>query len=209
MESNEMGNLEFFMECDYIDDNQDLPFEKKNYLKLRVSDRTLFISPAVKDYMLPEFYTASGETIIFALGDSESKSATDDSEKISQDGKDGISAALEVVGVKKAGEIAIEKIGGKLDDLRYYLSAKELEQGKVVMNTGEIHFRKKAMYSTSIYNNEGSELFKIRRGSNFGYRKKGQVVTSKGLNQLEHFANKGISKLIPKMGKEIIELVGG
>ena len=114
-----------------------------------------------------------------------------------------------MVGVKKAGEIAIEKIGGKLDDLRYYLSAKELEQGKVVMNTGEIHFRKKAMYSTSIYNNEGSELFKIRRGSNFGYRKKGQVVTSKGLNQLEHFANKGISKLIPKMGKEIIELVGG
>lgn len=77
------------------------------------------------------------------------------------------------------------------------------------MNTGEIHTRKKAMYEYPIYNNEGTEQFTVHKASNFGYPLgNGKTATSKGINQLEYFSNKGIGK-IPKMGKEIINVAGG
>lgn len=209
METNEMGSLEFFVECDYINDNQDLPFEKANYLKLKVSDRTLFISPAVEGYLLPEFYTQTGETIIFALGDSKEKEDSSHPQKKLDDAIDGITGESKEILIEEAGAVATDAIGNKLDELRYYLATRELKTGKIVMNTGEIITRKNAMYNHSIYNNEGTALFNIKRASNFGYKKAGQTVTSKGINQLEYFANRGITKLIPKMGKQVIGIAGG
>lgn len=209
METNEMGSLEFFVECDYINDNQDLPFEKANYLKLKVSDRTLFISPAVEGYLLPEFYTQTGETIVFALGDSKEKEDSSHPQKKIDDAIDGITGESKEILIEEVGAVAKDAIGNKLDELRYYLATRELKTGKIVMNTGEIITRKNAMYNHSIYNNEGTALFNIKRASNFGYKKAGQTVTSKGINQLEYFANKGITKLIPKMGKQVIGIAGG
>lgn len=209
MEGSEMGSLEFFMECDYIYDNQDLPFEKNNYLKLKVSDRTLFISPAVEGYILPEFYTQTGETIIFALGDSQAKEDPSHPQKKLDDAIDGITGESKEILIEKTGEVLIDKVEETLDNLRYYLAARELRSGKIAMNTGEIITRKNAMYNHSIYNNEGTALFNIKKASNFGYKKAGQTVTSKGINQLEYFANKGITKLIPKMGKQVIGIAGG
>lgn len=209
MEGSEMGNLEFFMECNYIYDNQDLPFEKNNYLKLKVSDRTLFISPAVEGFPLPEFYTQTGETIIFALGDIKENEDPSHPQKKLDDAIDGITGEGKEILIEKTREIIIDKVGKTLDNLRYYLATRELRSGKIAMNTGEIKIRKKNMYNSSIYNNEGTEMFTIKKASNFTYIKDEKIVTSKGINQLEYFANKGISKQIPKMGKGIIEIVGG
>lgn len=148
-------------------------------LNISYSKRHLFIKPAFENYNLPELLTKDGEAIIFSIGDFTKEE------------------------IKKQ---IIENIGKKIENYRYFLAARVLESGKVATNIGEVYERKKAIYSYNIFTNEGKKI-KLKKASNFGFKIKyvnnGKLVTTKGISQIDYFANIGLKNKVLKVGTEL------
>lgn len=142
------------------------------------SPREIFIVAPIQSYNLPEFLTSAGQTIIFAIGD-----------------------ALEVT----------DKVAEKLDDCRLFIGARILKRGKVISNIGELYQLKQNIYTYNVYTNDGKKILTLEKASNFGFQNRyvnnGQVVTTKGLSQIDYFSNKGVVNGILKMGKELLNLL--
>ncbi|AWK07105.1 hypothetical protein HYN56_23885 [Flavobacterium crocinum] len=67
---------------------------------------------------------------------------------------------------------------------------------------GKIEFSRK-IYTKPVYDNSG-ELYEVTKAGNFGYRKDGKIVTTKGISQLDYFKEVGTFNTIAKASKELL-----
>ena len=99
---------------------------------------------------------------------------------------------------------ALDKLGEYSDKLRHTIAVRQLRKGKLVNSLGEIKFSKR-IYTQPIYDNKG-EMYIVTKAANFGYRKQGQVVTTKGISQLDYFKDVGALNKVAKASKEILKV---
>ena len=99
---------------------------------------------------------------------------------------------------------ALDKLGEYSDKLRHTIAVRQLRKGKLVNSLGEIKFSKR-IYTQPIYDNKG-EMYTVTKAANFGYRKQGQVVTTKGISQLDYFKDVGALNKVAKASKEILKV---
>ena len=88
------------------------------------------------------------------------------------------------------------------DNMRHTIAVRQLKKGYLANNMGSIEFSQK-IYTKPIYDN-GGELFEITKAANFGYRKEGKIVTTKGISQLDYFREIGALNTIAKASKELL-----
>ena len=160
-------------------------FEKKvksEVLNVGFSKKYLFLKPAYENYSLPELLSKDGDTIIFSISDF---------------------AKEEVINqlVEPAGELAKK--------YRYNLATRVLKSGKKATNIGQVYERKKAIYTYNVFTNEGKEVT-LKQASNFGFKNKyvnnGKLVTTKGISQIDYFANIGLKNNVLKAATEITQI---
>lgn len=144
-----------------------LPKSKKNFLNVKVSDRDLFIKPSYINSGMPEVYTKNGEQLFFI-------------KFIEDEIKD---------------EIAEETI----EALEYYkdkIALAKLAKGYMVNNEGKIYESlsdgsRREVYDCSYYTTDGKIIY-VKQGRNWTTRTgDGKILSTKGINQYEHFANNG------------------
>lgn len=144
-----------------------LPKSKKDFLNVKVSDRDLFIKPSYINLGMPEVYTKNGEQLFFI-------------KFIEDEIKD---------------EIAEETI----EALEYYkdkIALAKLAKGYMVNNEGKIYESlsdgsRREVYDCSYYTTDGRIIY-VKQGKNWTTRTgDGKILSTKGINQYEYFANNG------------------
>nr|WP_294932605.1 hypothetical protein [uncultured Flavobacterium sp.] len=165
-----------------------------NILSVYPSETTLHIKPAYEGYGFPEIRTAEGELIVFSTGivatQEPSKELEEVMEKILDDIQGNIWSDLR------------EKMVTYSDKLRYTIAVKQLKKGRLVNNMGKIEFSRR-IYTKPVFDNSG-EVYEITKAANFGYRKDGKLITTKGISQLDYFREVGVSNTIAKASKELL-----
>jgi|UPI0006480DBF hypothetical protein len=184
-----------------------LPRDAKKYLKVGYSDRTLYLQSAAENsqYGLPEFRTADGDILIFSgnvqkVGDSsfpqeeEEKSFGD---RVEEKVKEHIE--------EKIDEKKEETIKDLLEKSRNAIAVHQLKMKKLAFNDGVVRTRSR-LYSTTSFDNAGEE-FTVQRASNYGFRNRatGEVVTSRGISQLDYFRETNIYSKAAKVGLHVLE----
>ncbi|MDR7371009.1 hypothetical protein [Flavobacterium aquidurense] len=86
--------------------------------------------------------------------------------------------------------------------LRYSIAVKQLKKGYLTNNLGKIEFSRR-LYTQPVFDNEG-KLYEITKATNFGYKKEGKLVTTKGISQLDYFREVGVRNTIAKASKELL-----
>ncbi|TBX66126.1 hypothetical protein EZL74_11090 [Flavobacterium silvisoli] len=151
-------------------------------LNVSHSNKHLFLKPAYENYSLPELLTKEGDAIIFSISDFAKQEVIDQL-------------------MESAGELAKKH--------RYNLATRVLKSGKIASNIGEVYERKKAIYTYNVFTNEGKEV-KLVKASNFGFKNKyvnnGKLVTTKGISQIDYFANIGLKNNVLKAATEITQI---
>ena len=144
-----------------------LPKSKKDFLNVKVSDRDLFIKPSYINLGMPEVYTKNGEQLFFI-------------KFIEDEIKDEITEeTVEALGFYK-NKIALAK----------------LAKGYMVSNEGKIYESlsdgsRREVYDCSYYTTDGKIVY-VKQGKNWTTRTgDGKILSTKGINQYEHFANNG------------------
>lgn len=159
-----------------------------NVLSVYPSETTLFIKPAYEGYGFPEIRSAEGELIVFSAG----IVATEEPSKELEDIMDMILDDIQ-------GNI-ISEVRNKMveysDKLRYTIAVKQLKKGLLVNNMGKVEFSRR-VYTKPVFDNSG-KVYEITRSANFGYRKEGKLITTKGLSQLDYFREVGVRNGILK-----------
>ena len=98
----------------------------------------------------------------------------------------------------------LDKLGEYSDKLRHTIAVRQLRKGKLVNNLGGIEFSKR-IYTQPIYDNRG-KMYIVTKAANFGYRKQGKVVTTKGISQLDYFKDVGALNKVAKASKELLKV---
>lgn len=98
----------------------------------------------------------------------------------------------------------MDKLGEYSDKLRHTIAVRQLRKGKLVNNLGGIEFSKR-IYTQPIYDNRG-KMYIVTKAANFGYRKQGKVVTTKGISQLDYFKDVGALNKVAKASKELLKV---
>lgn len=144
-----------------------LPKSKKDFLNVKVSDRNLFIRPSYINLGMPEVYTKNGEQLFFI------KFIEDEiKDKITEE-------TVETVEFYK-NKIALAK----------------LAKGYMVNNEGKVYESlsdgsRREVYDCSYYTTDGKIIY-VKQGRNWTTRTgDGKILSTEGINQYEHFANKG------------------
>jgi hypothetical protein len=66
---------------------------------------------------------------------------------------------------------------------------------------GKLEYSRR-IYSKPVFDNEG-KLYEITQAANFGYRKEGEVVTTKGISQLDYFKQVGVRNALLKNAEKL------
>ena len=185
-----------------------LPRDSGKYLKVGYSDRTLYIQPATDNsgYGLPEFRTADGDILIFSGGVETEDNTIGNFPK--EEGQDALD---------RLGDKAKDKIMGKLEDKatdkakdllqkgRTTIAIHQLKMKKLAFNDGQVRQRKQ-LYSYKVFDKAG-ENYEIQKASNYGFKNHstGEVVTSKGISQLDYFRETNIYSKVAKVGMNALE----
>jgi len=179
------GCLDFYWTWNY---NNKPWASNADILNVYPSKTTLFIKPAYEGYGCPEIRSADGELIVFSAGIVATEEPSKEIEKIMETILDDIQ--------KNAVTDIREKMVKYSDKLRYSIAVKKLKKGYLANNMGKIEFSKR-IYTKPVFDNS-SELYEITQAANFGYKKEGNLVTTKGISQLDYFREVGVLNAILK-----------
>lgn len=144
-----------------------LPKSKKDFLNVNVSDRDLFIKPSYINSGMPEVYTKNGEQLFFI--------------KFIED------------------EIKDEITEETVEALEFYknkIALAKLAKGYMINNEGKVYESlsdgsRREVYDCSYYTTDGKIIY-VKQGRNWTTRTgDGKILSTAGINQYEHFANKG------------------
>ncbi len=116
---------------------------------------------------------------------------------------DGIDLSKDVV------TMMIEKTGNIMVDFSYDLAVKKGVDGNLVASNGKTYKTKRIVSETVESTIDGSVISKKQYGANFGFKKDGKIVTTKGIDQLEALSNVGEAgkwKLVGKFLKNVADL---
>ncbi|KAF2079028.1 hypothetical protein [Flavobacterium sharifuzzamanii] len=191
----EMGLLEFYFECSYGEDRGIwLPASLGDYLKVTISNQSLFIKPAYEGYNFPEIRTAEGDIVVFSAGIG-----------LEHEPSNELEGQLDAI----ADKIKSEFYGGVReammkysDNIRHTIAVRQLKKGYLANSLGKIEFSRR-IYTKPVYDNSG-KLYEITKAANFGYRKEGKTVTTKGISQLDYFREIGALNAVAKASKELL-----
>lgn len=185
-----------------------LPRSSDNYLKVGYSDRTLFLQPAVANnkYGLPEFRTADGDILIFSggvetgdnkLGNYPEEKNEDLIDRFNEKTKDEIKDKLK--------DKASDKAKDLLQKGRTAIAVHQLKMKKLAFNDGHVR-QKQKLYSYKVFDNAGEEYI-IQKASNYGFENHAtkEIITSKGISQLDYFRETSIYSKIGKVGINALE----
>jgi hypothetical protein len=164
-----------------------------NLLHVYPSKTTLFIKPAYEGYGFPEIRTADGDIIVFSAG----IVAT---EEPSKELEEAMETILDDIKANAMRELR-EKMVKYSDKLRYTLAVKQLKKGHLANNMGKIEFSRR-IYTQPVFDNSG-KVYEITKAANFGYKKDGKLVTTKGISQLDYFREVGIRNTILKGAEKL------
>lgn len=156
-----------------------------NILNVYPSKTTLFIKPAYEGYGFPEIRTADGQLIVFSAGIVATVEPSKELEKI-------MDTILDDIQNNAITDIR-EKMVKYSNKLRYSIAVNKLKKGYLVNNLGKIEFSKR-LYTKPVFDNSG-QLYEITQAVNFGYRKEGKLITTKGISQLDYFKQVGFVML--------------
>lgn len=166
---------------------------KNNILDVYPSKTTLFIKPAYEGYGFPEIRSANGEIIVFSAGivatEEPSRELENVMDKICENIKNNAMFDLREEMVKYS------------DKLRYSIAIKQLKKGNLVNNMGKLEYSRR-IYTKPVFDNEG-KLYEITQAVNFGYKKEGKVVTTKGISQLDYFKQVGVRNALLKNAEKL------
>ncbi|RYJ38967.1 hypothetical protein NU08_1805 [Flavobacterium anhuiense] len=179
------GCLDFYWTWEY---NGKPWTSNTNILNVYPSKTTLFIKPAYEGYGFPEIRTADGELIVFSAGIVATVEPSKELEKIMDTILDDIQNNA-ITDVR-------EKMVKYSDKLRYSIAVNKLKKGYLVNNLGKIEFSKR-LYTKPVFDNSG-QLYEITQAVNFGYRKEGKLITTKGISQLDYFKQVGVRNAVLK-----------
>ena len=179
------GCLDFYWTWEY---NGKPWTSNTNILNAYPSKTTLFIKPAYEVFGFPEIRTADGELIVFSAGIVATVEPSKELEKIMDTILDDIQNNV-ITDVR-------EKMVKYSDKLRYSIAVNKLKKGYLVNNLGKIEFSKR-LYTKPVFDNSG-QLYEITQAVNFGYRKEGKLITTKGISQLDYFKQVGVRNALLK-----------
>ena len=165
-----------------------------NILGVYRSKTTLFIKPAYKGYNFPEIRTSDGDIVVFSKGIGLEHEPSKELENQLNTIADNIKSEL-------YGDVREAMIKNS-DNMRHTIAVRQLKRGYLANNMGKIEFSRK-IYTKPVYDNSG-ELYEVTKAGNFGYRKDGKLVTTKGISQLDYFKEVGTFNAITKASKEIL-----
>ncbi|MXO04610.1 hypothetical protein [Flavobacterium sp. HBTb2-11-1] len=179
------GCLDFYWTWEY---NGKPWTSNTNILNVYPSKTTLFIKPAYEGYGFPEIRTADGELIVFSAGIVATVEQSKELEKI-------MDTILDDIQNNAIADVR-EKMVKYSDKLRYSIAVNKLKKGYLVNNLGKIEFSKR-LYTKPVFDNSG-QLYEITQAVNFGYRKEGKLITTKGISQLDYFKQVGVRNAVLK-----------
>ncbi|KAF2338438.1 hypothetical protein [Flavobacterium tistrianum] len=184
------GCLDFYWTWEY---NGKPWTSNTNILNVYPSKTTLFIKPAYEGYGFPEIRTADGELIVFSAGIVATVEPSKELEKI-------MDTILDDIQNNAIADVR-EKMVKYSDKLRYSIAVNKLKKGYLVNNLGKIEFSKR-LYTKPVFDNSG-QLYEITQAVNFGYRKEGKLITTKGISQLDYFKQVGVRNAILKNAEKL------
>lgn len=184
------GRLDFYWTWEY---NNKPWTSNTNLLSVYTSETTLFIKPAYEGYGFPEVRSADGEIIVFSAGIVATKESSKELENVMNKICDNIksNAMFELR----------EKMVKYSDKLSYSIAIKQLKKGHLVNNMGKLEYSRR-IYTKPVFDN-GGELYEITQAANFGYRKEGKFITTKGISQLDYFKQVGVRNAILKNAEKL------
>ncbi len=144
-----------------------LPKSKKDFLNVKVSDRDLFIKPSYINSGMPEVYTKNGEQLFFI-------------KFIEDEIKDKIT----------------EEVAETIEFYKNKIALAKLAKGYMVNNEGKVYESlsdgsRREVYDCSYYTTDGKIVY-VKQGRNWTTRTgDGKILTTKGINEYEYFANNG------------------
>ena len=97
--------------------------------------------------------------------------------------------------------ISEEKLGEYLVERSYTESLKKLSKGKLMASNGKIYTSRRLLDNQTVNLIDGRAKEGITKAANFGFSKRGEVVTTLGINPAEAFSVKGTAGVMKKMGK--------
>ena len=184
------GCLDFYWTWEY---NGKPWTSNTNILNVYPSKTTLFIKPAYEGYGFPEIRSADGEIIVFSAGiiatEEPSKELENVMDKICENIKNNAMFELREEMVKHS------------DKLRFSIAIKQLKKGHLVNNMGKLEYSRR-IYTKPVFDN-GGELYEITQAANFGYKKEGKLITTKGISQLDYFKQVGVRNAILKNAEKL------
>lgn len=184
------GCLDFYWTWEY---NGKPWTSNTNILNVYPSKTTLFIKPAYEGYGFPEIRSADGEIIVFSAGiiatEEPSKELENVMDKICENIKNNAMFELREEMVKYSNK------------LRFSIAIKQLKKGHLVNNMGKLEYSRR-IYTKPVFDN-GGELYEITQAANFGYKKEGKLITTKGISQLDYFKQVGVRNAILKNAEKL------
>ncbi|MDY0986084.1 hypothetical protein SOM12_01575 [Flavobacterium sp. CFBP9031] len=184
------GCLDFYWTWEY---NGKPWTSNTNILNVYPSKTTLFIKPAYEGYGFPEIRSADGEIIVFSVGivatEEPSKELENVMDKICENIKNNAMFELREEMVKHS------------DKLRFSIAIKQLKKGHLVNNMGKLEYSRR-IYTKPVFDN-GGELYEITQAANFGYKKEGKLITTKGISQLDYFKQVGVRNALLKNAEKL------
>jgi hypothetical protein len=164
-----------------------------NLLSVYPSETTLYIKPAYEGYGFPEIRTADGQLIVFSAGIVATKEPSKELENI-------MDTILDDIQNNAIADVR-EKMVKYSDKLRYSIAVNKLKKGYLVNNMGKIEFSRR-LYTKPVFDNSG-KLYEITQAVNFGYRKEGKLITTKGISQLDYFKQVGVRNAVLKNAEKL------
>ncbi|QKX05100.1 hypothetical protein HN014_09270 [Aquimarina sp. TRL1] len=145
-----------------------MPRNQRDYLKVALSDRTLYIKTPVGGYDLPEFISYEGEPML-----------------LMELGKGMLESNLK----DKALGIIEEKAAEQIKKIAFT----KLNKGYLVDNNGKLYTNERLVYKYhELYTNSGEVFENVERAKNFGFKHQGKpLTTTKGISQYDYFAKNG------------------
>lgn len=186
------GCLDFYWVWNYNNTEWN---SEKIMLSVYFSEKTLQIKPAYEGYGFPEIRTADGDIVIFSTGIG---LTNDEPSEVLKSELDAINDEIEAEAFGKVRE----RLSTFSDELRHSVAIKQLKKGHLANNMGKIEFSRR-IYTQAIFDNSG-EAFTVTKAANFGYRKNGKLVTTKGISQLDYFKEVGAFNTVAKASKELL-----
>ncbi|MFH6935289.1 hypothetical protein [Flavobacterium sp. FlaQc-30] len=189
------GCLDFYWKWNY----NGIEWNSERFL-LRVyfSEKTLIIKPAYRDYGFPEIRTADGNIVVFSAG----IGLINESNKLLESELQEIKNKLKSEFYGTVGEV-VQKYR---DKVQHTIAVQQLEKGYLANNLGKIEFSRR-IYTKPVFDNSG-ELYTITKAANFGYRKEGKLVTTKGISQLDYFKDVGLFNKVANASRDLVSIFG-